>query len=177
LLFFDWRYSIFIAITLVFFPNIFISFYAGINKIIENFKKLWEGDYGKWWSSHGRFMYKKDYASNKFVFVACGERIQIDELHFSLKALSRFSRNEIIVITDTTRNETPIVWKNIVDIKTPAELNSHQASLFLKTSVHKFLPKESRYCYLNTNVVALSEDADKIFNHKVGPVTFAPDGK
>lgn len=112
---------------------------------------------------------------NKFVFVVCGLKEHIDTLHYSLAALKKFSKNEIIVLTDLSRNDIDIVHENIIDIKTPEYFNHHQASIYLKTGVHKFLPKGYVYCYLDTDVVAVSETCDDIFNQRSGVINFAPD--
>jgi len=112
---------------------------------------------------------------NKFVFVVCGTRERIDTLHFSLAALKRVTANEIIVVTDTARNEVPVLHGQVLSITTPENFNHHQASIYLKTGLHKFLPSGFNYCYLDTDVVALSNEADDIFNQKQGPVTFAID--
>ena len=112
---------------------------------------------------------------NKFVFVVCGTREHVDTLHFSLRALHRFSQHEIWVVTDTTRNEIPVVHEHIINMATPAHFNHHQASIFLKTSLHKILPTGNLYCYLDTDVVALNNEVDDIFNQKNGVITFAPD--
>ena len=112
---------------------------------------------------------------NVFVFVVCGAQEHIDALHYSLKALKQVSNNDIVIITDSTRNEIPVVHPAIVDIKTPENLNHHQASIFLKTAIHKFLPTGNNYCYLDTDVVALDNQVDEIFNHFQAPITFAPD--
>jgi hypothetical protein len=111
----------------------------------------------------------------KYVFVVCGSSDHIDTLHFSICALRRFSDREIIVLTDSTRNEIPIVHDNIIDVRTPSEYNHHQSSIFLKTGVHKFLPGGHSYCYIDTDVVAISCDADQIFDQKNGIITFASD--
>ena len=114
-------------------------------------------------------------AVNKFVFVVCGGSDHIDTLHFSLRYLKHFSKNEIIVVTDSLRNAIPIVHTNIIDVKTPEHFTNHQASIYLKTGLNKFLPKGFSYCYLDTDVVALSSDCDNIFDFRQGPVTFAAD--
>jgi|GEM_PF-394830 len=114
-------------------------------------------------------------SENKFVFVVCGTREHIETLHFSLKALRHFSKNEVFVVTDASRNEIPVVWDKIIDIKTPEHFSHHQASIYLKTGLHKFLPQGNTYCYLDTDVVALSEKADAVFQHYVSPVTFCSD--
>jgi hypothetical protein len=114
-------------------------------------------------------------SANKFVFVVCGASEHINTLHFSLHALKKFSNNEIIILTDSSRNEIPVVHSLVVDIKTPEHLNHHQASIFLKTSIHRCLPAGHLYCYLDTDIVALSKEADSIFSFYTSPITFCKD--
>lgn len=110
-----------------------------------------------------------------FVFVVCGSKEHIDTLHFSIKALQKFSLHEVFVITDSHRNEIPIEYPNVIDIKTPTHFTNHQSSIYLKTSIHRYLPKGNLYCYLDTDVVALSKEVDSIFNHFHSPITFCTD--
>jgi hypothetical protein len=110
-----------------------------------------------------------------FVFVVCGSREHIDTLHFSLVALKRFSDNRIIIVTDAARNEIPIIHDDVIQIQTPQEYNHHQASIYLKTGLYRFLPKGFRYCYLDTDVVALSSETDRIFETYHAPITFSTD--
>ncbi|MCB0540987.1 MAG: hypothetical protein KDE33_25980 [Bacteroidetes bacterium] len=112
---------------------------------------------------------------NKFVFVVCGAKEHIDTLHYSLERLKKYSQNEIIVLTDSTRNAIKVEHSLIIDIETPKHFNHHQASIYLKTGIYKFLPKGNNYCYLDTDVIALNNDVDKIFEEFEAPVTFAPD--
>lgn len=112
---------------------------------------------------------------NKFIFVVCGAREHIESLNFSLQALKKQTDNEIIVLTDSKRNSLKIAHSNIIDIATPTHLNHHQASIFLKTSIHKYLPKGNSYCYLDTDVVALDKSVDAIFEQYQAPITFAYD--
>jgi len=112
---------------------------------------------------------------NIFVFVVCGAKEHIDTLHFSLERLKKYSQSGIKIITDSTRNEIPIKHDDIIDIKTDEKYNHHQASIFLKTGIHKFLPVGPKYCYLDTDVVALNREVDLIFNEYLAPITFAPD--
>lgn len=113
--------------------------------------------------------------ANYFVFVVCGSNEHIETLQYSLNALRKFSRNQILVLTDSSRNETPIEYTNIIDVKTPEFLNHHQASIFLKTGIHKFVPKDNTYCYIDTDVVAVSSECDDVFNQRQGIINFAPD--
>ncbi len=114
-------------------------------------------------------------AENVFVFVVCGGKEHIGALHYSLAALKQYSHSEIIVLTDVSRNEVPVVHDRIIDVKTPHNLNHHQASIYLKTAIHKFVPSGNTYCYLDTDVVALSNKVDEIFKEYVPPIIFAPD--
>jgi hypothetical protein len=75
----------------------------------------------------------------------------------------------------SSRNEIPVSHPNIIDYKTPENYSHHQASIFLKTGLPQFLPTGNRYCYLDTDIVAVGKNADSIFDHFVSPITFAPD--
>ena len=100
---------------------------------------------------------------NTFVFVVCGGRDHVETLHFSLAALKHFSQAGVVVVTDSSRNEIPVNHDTVIDIQTPEHFNHHQASIYLKTGLHKFLPTGNTYCYLDTDVIACSADADTIF--------------
>jgi hypothetical protein len=112
---------------------------------------------------------------NKFVFVVCGGKEHIEELNFSLKFLSHYSKNEILVLTDSKRNEIEIEYDNIIEIETPEHYTNHQASIFIKTGLYKFLDASHNYCYLDGDVVAVSPTVDSIFSKFSPPVTFAAD--
>lgn len=138
--------------------------------------KLWklavlEGWYRRWVSD----VPATRHDSNVYVFVVCGAKEHTDTLHSALKALRSFSVNEIVVVTDTARNEAAIEWDNIVDIRTPENYDHHQASIYLKTGLHRFLRAGKLYCYLDTDVIAVSPKVDSIFEHYHYPITFAPD--
>ncbi|MDX2002085.1 MAG: hypothetical protein SFW35_06625 [Chitinophagales bacterium] len=110
-----------------------------------------------------------------FVFVVCGDEEHIDTLNYSLKYLRHFVKVPIAVVTDSSRNAKDIAHDNVVDIATPVAFNHHQASIYLKTGLHQFLPVGPIYCYLDSDIIALSGEASKIFDYKQGPVTFASD--
>lgn len=110
-----------------------------------------------------------------FVFVVCGAKEHIDTLHFSLKYLKKYSGNNIVILTDSSRNEIPVLHDRVIDVKTPEQYNNHQASIYLKTGIHKFLPKGQLYCYLDTDIVAVSSSCDEIFDEFIAPIRFAPD--
>lgn len=114
-------------------------------------------------------------SNNIFVFVVCGAKEHIDTLHFSLEYLKKYSEKTIYIVTDKVRNEIEIKHNTIININTPEDLNHHQASIYLKTGLHKFLPKGNNYCYLDTDVIAINTDCDAIFEEFASPISFAPD--
>lgn len=110
-----------------------------------------------------------------YVFVVCGAREHVDTLHASLPFLRARTRNRIVVVTDPSRNETPVLHTDVVAVQTPAELDNHQASIWLKTSLHRILPKGHRYVYLDTDVLAIGRQPDGIFDQYLPPIRFAAD--
>ncbi len=113
---------------------------------------------------------------NGFVYVVCGGDKHINTLNTSIKYLKRFSKNKIIVITDSSRNQIKIAHDLIIDIKTDSKYTHHQAAIFLKTSVHKYLDMDNAlYCYLDSDVIALSEEVDEVFNQTFDTIGFCPD--
>jgi len=112
---------------------------------------------------------------NAFVFVVCGSAEHTDSLNYVLKALKPRTRNDIIVLTDLSRNESPILHDHVIHIPTPGHLNHHQASIFLKTSIHRYLPEGPTYVYLDSDIIAIGEQVDAIFDQFLPPVRFAAD--
>ncbi|MEM6271029.1 MAG: hypothetical protein AAF998_16445 [Bacteroidota bacterium] len=111
-----------------------------------------------------------------FVFAVCGAKEHIDTLNFSLPYLRRYSNANILVVTDLQRNSGKIAHDNVRHVATPVHFNHHQASIYLKTGLHKFVDlNNGLYCYLDSDVLAVREGVDEIFRQKRGPVTFAAD--
>jgi glycosyltransferase involved in cell wall biosynthesis len=110
-----------------------------------------------------------------FVYALCGSAAFIRSLHRSLEYLRPRTALPIIVVTDTRRNEMAIDHPNVIDVETPDRFNHHQASIFLKTRLHRFLAPQREYAYLDTDIIAATDGVDRIFDHQSGPVTFAPD--
>lgn len=113
--------------------------------------------------------------SNIFVFVVCGAAEHIHTLHYALKALQKYTQYAVWVVTDSRRNEIPVQHSTVIDITTPQGYSHHQASIYLKTGLHRFLPAGNTYCYLDTDVVAIRPCVDEIFTQYIPPITFAPD--
>lgn len=112
---------------------------------------------------------------NIFVFAVCGSDEHIETLNFSLGYLKQFCSTPIIVVTDRSRTPAPIEHDRVVDTTTPAAFDNHQASIFLKTNLHRILPIGPNYCYLDSDVVAVRPGIEQIFMYQSGPVTFASD--
>lgn len=111
-----------------------------------------------------------------FVFVVCGHKEHLVTLNYSLAFLRYFSAKEIIVVTDLSRNEIAISHHHVIDVPTEAAFNHHQAAIFLKTNLHKILPLNNRlYCYLDTDVIAVSKEVDHIFSQYNPPISFSTD--
>ena len=112
---------------------------------------------------------------NIFVFAVCGADEHIETLNFSLGYLKAFSNAPIIVVTDLNRTPAKIEHDRVVDYRAPEHFDHHQASIFLKTNLHRILPAGPNYCYLDSDVVAVRPGVEQIFMYQTGPVTFATD--
>lgn len=110
-----------------------------------------------------------------FVFVACGAAEYLDTLGLSYKVLQKKTACPVFVVTDNSRNGYPLIYQNLFDIKTPENLDNHQASIWLKTSAHRILPPNKTYVYLDTDILAIGEHVDRIFDEFSAPIQFAPD--
>lgn len=114
--------------------------------------------------------------ARRWVFIVCGPASHVRTLERSRRALERFTKHDIVVVTDSSRNEEPIRGPGVIDVKTPSHLTHHQASIYLKTSVERWVDlDEAVYCYLDSDVYAVHPDVDSVFDHAQGPVTFASD--
>ncbi|MFN8050292.1 MAG: hypothetical protein U0Q22_02545 [Acidimicrobiales bacterium] len=120
---------------------------------------------------------KSDLPSGRFVFVVCGPASHLRTLATAVRHLRPVTRSEIWVLTDSTRNSEPIDLTGIdhlVDVATPTAFDDHQASIWLKTSVHRHLP-EGEWCYLDSDIIATVPGVDGVFAERRGPVAFASD--
>jgi hypothetical protein len=108
-----------------------------------------------------------------FVFVACGDS-HVELAGIALRFLKRFSQQEVLVVA--SRTSVSLGDVPVLDVAAPDELDDHQASIYLKTRLHRIVgDPQLDYCYLDNDVIAVSEEVDSIFEHRVGPVTFAAD--
>lgn len=110
--------------------------------------------------------------------MVCGDKEHIRALNYSLRALRKFTSFRILVVTDSLRNEQPIDHPvdDVLDIRTPFLFDNHQASIYLKTGLHKFLSlKDNIYCYLDGDVIALNHRVNEIFDFYLSPIIFSSD--
>jgi 4-hydroxybenzoate polyprenyltransferase len=113
----------------------------------------------------------------RWVFVVCGPEMHIDTLRTAVQHLRPLTELEIWVVTDSSRNVRPIEIAGVdtvVDVAAPANFDDHQASIWLKTGVHRHVPA-GEWCYLDSDIIAVRPGAEEIFRHRVGQVAFASD--
>jgi hypothetical protein len=112
-----------------------------------------------------------------WLFVVCGAEEHIQTLNFSLRALKQRTRLPIRVITDMARNGATIEHDDVVDVPIDPRYNHHQASILLKTGLYRYvdLSPGNRYAYLDTDVVAVSPEVDRLFDHYTAPIAFCTD--
>ena len=108
-----------------------------------------------------------------FAYALCGDSHGAF-VNTSLRFLKRFTNQDIVVVA--ARCSTPIEHDQVFRSDIPDEFDNHQASILLKTNLHRLVgDRQRRCCYLDTDVVAVSDQIDSIFELKQGPVTFAAD--
>ena len=110
---------------------------------------------------------------NLFVYALCGDH-HVGLVNTSLRFLKNFTRQEIVVLA--SRCESEIQHDQVQRHEVPSQLDNHQASIMLKTNVHRLVGSLAHRCfYLDTDVIAVDSEIDMIFGMKCGPVSFAPD--
>jgi hypothetical protein len=108
-----------------------------------------------------------------FVFSVSGDR-HVAAVNKALRFLKNFTRNDIVVVT--TRASVAPEHDQCISISTPPCFDDHQASIALKTSLHRIVGADNTLCgYLDSDVLAVSHCVDTIFDNWNGPITFAPD--
>lgn len=108
-----------------------------------------------------------------FVFAVAGAR-HVAAVDVALGFLKRVTRADIVVAQ--TRSERRAAHDQVIAVEVPAEMNDHQASIHLKTGLLAHVRGQAeRFCYLDSDVIAVDESVDRVFDHLSGPVAFAPD--
>src|SRR6202035_3315930 len=112
-------------------------------------------------------------SSRTFVFAACGDA-HIPRLNTALRFLKRFTRADVIVVR--ARGSFPVAHDQVIEPVLDQAHDDHQASIILKTTLHRLLDVRSGlFCYLDTDVIAVSKAVDEVFRCARGPVTFGAD--
>ncbi len=114
-------------------------------------------------------------ARERFVLAVCGGEDYFRQLDRTLNHLRRFTDREVVVVTDSARNEVPLDHPLVVEVSTPEALDHRQASIWLKTSLPRHLDLSYRYCYLDADVLAVREGIEQVFLYDFGPAVFASD--
>ena len=108
-----------------------------------------------------------------FVYAATGNT-HIDQVNLSLRFLKRFARTEIVVVAARYQNE--IDHDQVIRMEYPEYFDDHQASILMKTSLHRILGYRNKVsCYLDSDLIAVHDGVERIFEEKRGPVTFSTD--
>lgn len=118
-----------------------------------------------------------DPEARRFVFVVCGPLLHVETLATAIAHLRPVTDSEIWVVTDSRRNAAPIELDgvdHVADVATPVELDDHQASIWLKTSVHRHVPP-GEWTYLDSDIIAIAPGVEGVFDERQGPVAFASD--
>lgn len=112
-------------------------------------------------------------AGSVFVFAVVGER-HVRAVDVALNFLRRFSRLGILVVQG--RSHYRAAHCQVIQVDLPPALDDHQASIYLKTNLLEYVGGlAERFCYLDSDVIAVNAGVDMVFDHHVGPVSFAAD--
>lgn len=108
-----------------------------------------------------------------YVFAVVGER-HVAACSIAVRYLRQFSRAEILLVQ--SRAARASADADVIEIDLPDWLDDHEASIFLKTNLLRYVAKRAdRYCYLDSDVIAVRDEVDAIFEFLEGPVRFAAD--
>src|SRR5215472_8318422 len=108
-----------------------------------------------------------------FVFAVAGAR-HVAAVDVALGYLKRVTRYDIVVVQ--TRSDRRAAHDQVVIVDVPTAMDDHRASIDLKTNLLAHVRGlADRFCYLDSDVIAVDEAVEQVFDHQSGPVTFAPD--
>ena len=112
-------------------------------------------------------------APRGFVLLACGEHY-VRRVNTALTFLKRVTRNEIVVLR--ARALSPIEHDQVISCVPPAHFSDAQATVALKTNVHRLVRSDKReWCYLDSDVIVVDPEINRIFDHRKAEVAFASD--
>lgn len=111
-----------------------------------------------------------------FVFAVVGTD-HVKNLSIPLRELQKFTNHDIIVIQARSKVKSEI--DRVIEVQVPHDFNNHEASIWIKTRLPTILEHSGyggrRFCYLDSDVIALSPKIDEIFDHQKDMVCFAHD--
>jgi hypothetical protein len=108
-----------------------------------------------------------------FVFAVCGDR-HAQRVEVAIRFLKQFSKKDIVIVQ--TRVGIQIDHDQVITVDVDPRYDNHQASIFLKTSLHRTLGNSYRqFCYLDNDIIAVDPGVDTIFDLALPPIAFAHD--
>lgn len=112
-------------------------------------------------------------ANSAFVFAVVGDR-HVAGVKTALLFLKKFSRAEIFVIR--SRSQSRIQHDQVMTVQLPDALDDRQATIFLKTAIAGHVRGLAKcFCYLDSDVIAVHDEVDSIFDKRSGAINFALD--
>ena len=108
-----------------------------------------------------------------YVYAVVGRGKYSSRVDQSLRRLQSLTAYNIFVVAGKGRHDVTST-SDIIEVAVPADLNDHQASIWLKTSLHRHLPSGSSYCYLDSDILPIRKP-DAIFESYSSPGMLARD--
>ena len=109
----------------------------------------------------------------RFVLIGCGDRY-VTRINRALHFLKKATRTEIVVLR--ARSGIIVDHDQVVECLPPAQFTNSEASVAMKTNVHRLMGDAPGYsCYLDSDVIPVRPLIDQIFQHHRGEVSFAKD--
>jgi glycosyltransferase involved in cell wall biosynthesis len=108
-----------------------------------------------------------------FVYAICGDA-QVERVNLSVRFLKKFSKAEIIIVA--SRTTALIEHEQVIRVPADETLSDRQMGLLLKTNIHSHVGDRTLLgCYLDSDVIAVSEEVDSVFDLGREPFAFAAD--
>jgi len=112
-------------------------------------------------------------AKGTFVITACGDA-HVRRISLALASYKKFTSNDIVVVA--ANHNVKIEHDQVLSCEAPRATDDVRVSRILKTNVHRILGEPPGvFCYVDTDVFAVSPQAANVFAEKKGVVTFAED--
>jgi hypothetical protein len=108
-----------------------------------------------------------------FVYSVVGKGKHSARVDNSVRLLQSMTNKEIYVVAGKDRHNVSSSG-NKIEVALPKDLDDHEASIWLKTSLNKYLPTGKRYAYLDSDVLPV-HNPDAIFEQFKDPIMFARD--